>query len=125
MKMAKASVEDVKLLKDFFEFLENYFENGTDSRKPADEEGDFPELSEEEFLEVVETEFSRWTRRHTVGCSWRRVVWGFEILLANCCDPESDHLEWNQELRQLIENAESPLLEVHPFAADAYQLQEA
>ncbi len=73
---------------------------------------------------IIREEFSRFTRRQNVMGSWRRVVWGFSILVDNCCDPDSDVLEWSPELRNLIEAAESPLLEVHPFTADAMLLQE-
>ncbi len=123
MKMAKASADDVDTLQNFLEWLENYADNGTDNRKPPDDEdGDFPEISDEDAMEYIRSQFSRWTRGATVGTGWRRVVWGFKILFDNCCDPDSDHLEWNAELKAIITNAqpfESPV-DLHPFAVDAF-----
>lgn len=123
MRMAKASAEDVDRLRFFLEWLENYADNGTDSRKlPDDDDGDFPEISDEDALEYINEQFSRCTRGATVGTSWRRVVWGFQILHDNVCDPDADHLEWKPELKAIIENAqpfESPV-DFHPFAVDAY-----
>lgn len=123
MKMARASADDVNRLQSFLEWLEQYENDGTDSRKPADEEtGDLPQISDEDALEYIRSEFSRWTRGATVGTSWRRVVWGFRILDDNVCDPNSRDLEWNPELKAIIENAqpfESPV-DLHPFAVDAY-----
>lgn len=124
VKMARASEEDIEKLVAFMEWLENYFEYGT-NLKELDENGDPEEIDDDEAIEFIRAEFSRFTRRATVMTCWRRVVWGFRILLDNCTDPDADCLEWKPELKQLLENAESPALEPHPFTADAYQLQEA
>lgn len=123
MKMARASADDVDTLQNFLEWLENYADNGTDNRRPPDDEdGDFPEISDEDALQYISSQFSRWTRGNTVMTCWRRVVYGFQILHDNVCDPDADHLDWKPELKAIIENAqpfESPV-DLHPFAVDAY-----
>jgi hypothetical protein len=127
MKMAKASDEDINTLTRFMEWLEEFSEAGIDIHKPLiDEQGEefFPCIDDDAAMEKIREEFSRWTRRATVAGSWRRVVWGFQILRDNCCDPAANVLEWNPELKALIEAADSPALEPHPFTADAWQLQE-
>jgi hypothetical protein len=119
MKMAKAGDDNIRLMSEFFEFLERYAENAESLLD--DEDG----LDYEDVVDRINTEFSRLTRRATVAGAWRRVVWGFQILRDNCCDPDANTLEWNPELKALIEAAESPALDPHPFTADAWQLQEA
>ena len=121
MKMAKASEDDVQRLVKFMEFLETYVEEGVDNRDP--EIDDPPQIDDEAAMDIIREEFSRFTRRANVMGSWRRIVWGFSVLADNCCDPDSNVLEWSADLRKLIESSESPALEVHPFAADALQLQ--
>jgi hypothetical protein len=124
MKMARASNDDIKKLEDFLEWLENYCEYGTNLNE-LDENDDPVEIDDEDAMAIIQTEFSRWTRRATVMASWRRIIWGFRVLLDNCTDPDAACLEWKPELKTLIENSESPALEPHPFTADAYQLQES
>lgn len=34
---------------------------------------------------------------------WRRVVFGYEVLLKHCCDPKKDYLDWNPKLKKLME----------------------
>ena len=127
MRMAKASAEDVETIQRFLEWLENYADYGTDSRKPADDEtGDYPEISDDDALEYIRSEFNRWGHVPSVGSGWRRVVWGFRTLHDNVCDPDADHLDWNPELKAIITNAqpfESPV-DFHPFAVDAYMTEQ-
>jgi hypothetical protein len=129
MKMAKASEDDLKRVESFFEWLEEFVDYGTNAEfKSEDDEGEEDSegriLHDEQVIERIRMEFSRFTRRATVAGSWRRVIWGMRILLENCCDPDATTLEWNPELKALIEAADSPSLEPHPFTADAWQLQE-
>lgn len=127
MKMAKASEDDLKRVEFFFEWLEEVAEARIDIHsQKMDENGELfsPLIDDEGAMEKIREEFSRWTRRVTVSDSWRRIVWGMRILLENVCDPDATTLEWNPELKALIEAADSPALEPHPFTADAWQLQE-
>lgn len=36
---------------------------------------------------------------------YNRILWGFEILVENVCDPELDYLDYNKELKDLLEKA--------------------
>lgn len=127
MKMAKASADDVEKLQRFLEWLEQYENDGTDLRQAGDDENDqLPEISDDDALEYIRSEFSRWTRGATVGTCWRRVVWGFKILHDNVCDPAADHLDWKPELKAMMMAAqpfESPV-DFHPFAVDAYMTEQ-
>lgn len=124
MKMAKGSNADVDAVTAFMLWLEEFCEYGTDAENQDDNDED-RKISDEQAMERIKEEFSRWSpRRHTAAGSWRRVVMGFQILRDNVCDPDADTLEWNPELKALIEAADSPALEPHPFTADAWQLQE-
>ena len=38
-----------------------------------------------------------------VDASWNRVVWGCDMLIDNCCDPEADCLELRQDWAKAIE----------------------
>lgn len=122
VKMAKASKDDVDRLIKFFEWLETVCDEGVDNSKPYDEESDsYPEIEDDEAMEAIKAEFSRWTRRPTVAGSWRRVVWGFATLCDNVCDPSSDVLEWKPEIKAILEQAEEfEFAEIHPFAVDAF-----
>lgn len=123
MKMARATAEDVKILREFLEWLEKYCEFGVDASKEYDEEnGRFPAIDEEEALQFIRRQFYRYSRKKNVGHVWNRVVMGYEVLHDNCCDLEKNYLEWKPELLQIIE-AGTPMeicVDVHPFAADAF-----
>lgn len=99
MKLAKASEADLNQVREFFQMIEEIIEYGTYT--PDD-----PDLSEEvvdaeRFMELVR---KRWNEYGPgVGSSWRRVVFGCETLIANCCDPDADVLEWRPEIRAFIE----------------------
>ena len=124
VKMARATEEDVKVLREFLEWLENYSEYGTDSRKEYDGDADsYPVIDDEAALEFIREQFSRFRRTRNVGMVWNRVVYGYSVLHDNCCDPEKDYLDWKPELRAVID-AGSPMeitVDVHPFAVDAFE----
>ena len=122
MKMAKASSDDCQRVVDFFEWLEAFCEEGVDQSQPYnDEEDSYPQIDDEEAMDRIKAEFSRFTRKPTVAGSWRRVVWGFSVLCDNVCDPDSDVLEWNPEIKEILERAEDfEFAEIHPFAVDAF-----
>ena len=95
MKMAKASKDDIEKCIKFFQFLEEFFEDGTYTETDNDE----PErLTEEEFLDRLRQMWGGRWKPPGVDCSWMRVVFGCDILIDNACDPNADTLEWKPEL---------------------------
>lgn len=80
IKMAKASEEDRKALMEFFHELEEMSGN----------------MHLEDIGRFAEEEMSG-----AVGAGWRRVVFGYEVMLETCCDPELGYLEWKPEIRAM------------------------
>ena len=79
MKMAKASSEEIQQVIDFANKIM--------------QEQDFPEMSNEELGKFV---------RKAPPLS--RIIFGYEILVNNCCDQSSRTLEWRQDIVLLEEN---------------------
>lgn len=107
MKMAKASKDDIQRCVKFFQFVEEYFEEGTYTPSDTDE----PErLTESDFVEQLREMWGGrlWgagvdrLRGAGVDCAWSRVVYGCGILIDNACDPNADTLEWKPELVGLL-----------------------
>ena len=77
---------------DLAQILENYFRwgliNGTEVTS-----ADF-----ELFPQVLE----KWHQAHPG--SFERVVFGFGILLENCCDPDLSYLDWRPDIRAFLES---------------------
>ena len=99
MKIAAASASDVRELQIFLEQLEQIDEDGNfvprdqweiDGPKTVDASGD-------EVVELIQGAF-----RKGLIAGWRRVVWGFDTLFKNCCDPDADTLEVHPR-RPLVE----------------------
>lgn len=82
MKMAKASKEEWEKVMKFATEL-------TD-------EIDCPSMSNEEL--------GRWVRKSP---PLFRIVFGYEVLVNNCCDPKLDTLEWKPEIADLMEKNEA------------------
>ncbi len=98
VKMAKASPDDLKRVREFFQVIEEVIEWGTFFNQYTEHS---MEVSDEELVEKIR---EMWNERGPgVGSSWRRVVTGCEVLINNCCDPDSDVLEWKPELKKLME----------------------
>lgn len=34
--------------------------------------------------------------------AWERTVFGYEVLVDNCCDPDKSYLDWKPELKKLM-----------------------
>ena len=102
MKMAKASKDDIDQIAKFFHMLEEAIEQGTYT--PSDEAEPEP-VDAERLMELI---CRAWAHHGPdVGTSWRRVVWGCDTLISNCCDPDSDVLEWRKDVREWLEEQET------------------
>ncbi len=59
---------------------------------------------EEKIDTVDEYELGKWiTDNYTDGCGrhWQRLVFGYETLLENACDPSLSYLDWKPEIKTL------------------------
>jgi hypothetical protein len=117
MRMAKALPNEPKDLYRFCQLLEWIFEGPYD-------EFDINELDKEDkdyklmqqFADengiLNKLEFIEFAFRH-FGSGYGRVIWGYETLVSNCCDPNKDYLDWKPELSALLnesnnENGSNP-----------------
>lgn len=101
IKMAKADKDDLRRVREFFEMIEEVCEYGTYT-KPNDEIEDESVSVDAAILEDL---IAKMWGHHGPGVasSWRRVVFGCEILIDNCCDPAADTLEWRPDIREMWE----------------------
>lgn len=83
MKMAKASDEEWQKVMDFA--------NGLDER-----------LNDQY---TPDAELGRWVKENTPPLF--RVVYGYRVLIDNCCDPKSDTLVFNQKFSELLQFQEA------------------
>lgn len=98
MKMAKASADDLRRVREFFEMLEEACEHGTYT---ADEEAEPQKMS---FRMLEDLMQNLWNEGGPgVGTSWRRVVHGCQMLIDNCCDPDADTLEFRPDIAFAME----------------------
>lgn len=95
MKQAKASERDIQAVIDFFNVIEEAVEQGV------------VEISGKE-VRVTDDVLSRlvhcmWGQ---TSSAWRRVVFGYKVLVDNACDPDANTLEWRPDIAALIHQAE-------------------
>ena len=102
MKMAKATPDDFNTIIQFFNWLQAWADNGTETIIRDGEEVDV-EISDEAFALRMREHMGRWTRRPNVFACWSRVVFGAQMLIDNCCDPNLDHLEWRPDVLAFLE----------------------
>ena len=108
VKMAKASKDDIERCRKFFQFIEEFMEYGTHTPENDEVEEDSIDLTDEMFVERLREMWGgRMVRRPGVDTSWNRVVWGCDMLIDNCCDPEADCLELRQDWAKAIEALQS------------------
>lgn len=97
MKLAKASDDEIKRAIKLAQFLEAT----CDVRNF--EQPSFPEddtLLDEDSLEDLQR-FYKGVKELCPGLL--RVVFGYQVLLDNCCDPAADTLEWKPELAEKLQ----------------------
>ena len=84
MTAAKCSTEDLGQVREFLRKMEELVHAG----------------SHKDLVEFVERNFDQHCGRH-----YERLIFGYETLVDNACDPNVSHLEWKPELKQIIEEA--------------------
>lgn len=114
MKMARASKHDFDLVREFFEFVEEFMEHGTEiisstASGDDDEESltDYVEISDEAFLEKLRDKWGTRFGEAKVDGAWRRVVFGGQVAIDNACDPNLSYLEFKSEIRNAVESYEA------------------
>lgn len=123
MKMAKASKDDIQRCILFFQFVEEYFEEGTHTPSDTDE----PErLTESDFVDRLREMWGGRWKPPGVDCAWGRVVFGCNILIDNVCDPAKDVLELRPDLASAAaESAARLKSELAAAKAENERLREA
>ena len=100
VKMAKASDDDLRRVREFFQMIEEVVEYGTWT---PDEFGVSEDVDDSRLVELIR---AMWNERGLgVGSSWFRVVCGCGILIDNCCDPDVATLEWRPDIAKAMEAA--------------------
>ena len=102
VKLAKADKDDIAQMVKFFHMLEEAIEYGTYT---TSDDAEPEQVDDERLLDLIR---AAWNERGPgVGTAWRRVVWGCDTLIANCCDPDSDVLEWRKDVREWLESQQT------------------
>ena len=57
--------------------------------------------SEKEWQALVDW-FNKREEKGKEVPDWRRVVFSYEVLVSNTCDPEKDYLDWKPEILKLM-----------------------
>lgn len=92
MKMARATDDDMQRMFDFFNDLDDALH-------------DLPfgdSVDSEALGEIVKKHWK--SRGPGVGGSWHRVLFGMQMLLKNCTDPDAETLEWRPDIRAWLES---------------------
>jgi hypothetical protein len=106
MKMAKADQDDIDKTIAFFQLVEEFMEYGKHTTWTDDDEEQSVELDDVAFVEKLRSMWGGRFRPNGVDCAWMRVVFGYQVLVDNACDPNASTLEWKPELAKLLEAAE-------------------
>ena len=97
MRMAKASADDIERVRKFFLMIEEVLEYST----YTPDDGDKEEVGDEQLCDLIR---EHWRLRGPgVGASWRRLVFGIQMLIDNCCDPDAKTLQWRPDLLEVVE----------------------
>lgn len=101
MRMAKATETEIRNAVQLARLLESvcHPRNFTMPRFPDTEEEE-GQVFDEELPKHLKRFFEEVNR---LSDGLTRIVWGYETLLSNVCDPESDVLAFNSRLTALLE----------------------
>ena len=115
MRMAKAPQEHVDQLRIWMQFNDElmkidptHFRDWLDFKRDWNEDEAFTKIILQ--IEDEEGNFS-WEYyasyyQENISHIWNRILFGFEVLVDNVCDPELDYLDYKKELKQLMEDKE-------------------
>jgi hypothetical protein len=115
MRMAKAPQEHVDRLRVWMQFNDElmkidplYYSEWEIFKEDWSEDEDYTNIIKE--LEDEEGHFS-WELyasyyQRNISHIYGRILWGFEVLVENVCDPDLDYLDYKSELKKLMEGNE-------------------
>lgn len=98
MKAAKASPDDVDQMRDFLFELNDMVNN--------------PENSIHDIGTFCHAHFN-----HKCGRHFQRVLFGYDTLIENACDPTLSYLDWKPEIKEAITAFQHRLHADAPFCA--------
>jgi hypothetical protein len=111
MRMAKAQQKHVDKLRNFLQFTEelckidptNEFE-WDEFKKDWEDQEDFTKIIRHcEDKKGFNFEFYMDYYERHISHIHMRVIFGYEVLVDNVCDPDLDYLEFKLEIKQLLE----------------------
>ena len=88
LKASKATPEDVQRVREFLQQL---------AEKVEDQENDLSEIGT----------FCHARFLSECGSHFERILFGFETLVENACDPNLGYLEWKPEIKSAMENSKA------------------
>lgn len=110
MKMARATKDDLDKARLAYQVLEAYYRDDCTTRK------DFSHFEEEEILIIkaifesdrdenaeVDIEAMSFQIYDTLLRGFFRILWGYQVMFDNACDPDQDTLEFNPWISKSIE----------------------
>ncbi len=103
MRMARAEQREVEMLIDFFSFIEEFMEHGTYTPPSDDVEEDSIDLSDEQFVAKLREMWGCRFGPALVDASWRRVVFGYQVLHDNLCNKDVDFLDLRSDMKAFLE----------------------
>lgn len=104
MKMARASQADIDSLWLFLQDLE-----------AAEDRDEYWNAAHDDLIEIPEDEkgwqeaddrLLKWVRQNIDKIrGFERIVFGYQMLLENCCDPALSYLDWRPDVKAACESA--------------------
>ena len=115
MRMAKAPKEHVDRLRTWMQFNDELCKIDPTNKLEWDS---FKEdwQDEDDFMKIIKHcedddgfnwEYYMDYHQSNISYIHMRVIFGYEVLVNNVCDPELDYLDYKKELKDLMETAET------------------
>jgi hypothetical protein len=111
MKMAKAPQEHVDRLRIWMQFTDELSKiDPTDNRmwnkfkEDCDNEDFDPIIKHSEDMDGFKWDFYMDYFQRNISHIYMRIVFGYEILVDNVCDPDLNYLEFKPEIKELLPN---------------------
>lgn len=113
MRMAKATQADIDRVIRFFNTIDEFMDYGSipSDSTSYDDPDSIEDVTDEQFVERLRELWGGPCGPALVDGSWRRVVFGMQVLVDNVCDKSATVLELRKDWKAAIgelENAENP-----------------